>query len=73
MKLSSEFGEWWNEHHIQPEAPLTKTIVHPQAGILQFEHTSYTINDGDHRNLKLYVNTPLKSGKAEAKIKTLNH
>ncbi|MTD39063.1 helix-turn-helix domain-containing protein [Erwinia sp. CPCC 100877] len=72
-KHSSEFSEWWDEHHIQTEAPLTKIISHPEVGLLQFEHTSYTISDSEQKNLKLYVNTPIKDGRTETKIKKLIH
>lgn len=73
MKCSSEFSQWWKEHLIQTEAPLTKIISHPQVGILQFEHTSYTINDNEQKNLKLYINTPIKDDDTEVKIKDLIH
>lgn len=66
---SPEFNEWWQDHTIQIEQPLTKIILHPQLGALEFEHTSYTMNDTEQKNLKLYINTPKKGSTTEKIIK----
>lgn len=69
---SPEFNEWWQDHTIQIEQqPLMKIILHPQLGTLEFEHTSYTMNDTEQKNLKLYMNTPKKGSATEKMIKTV--
>jgi transcriptional regulator with XRE-family HTH domain len=53
---SAEFAKWWEAHEIRSTASGRKTIVHPQKGVLHFEHTSFQANDDPA--LKLVIYTP---------------
>jgi transcriptional regulator with XRE-family HTH domain len=54
---SPQFRTWWPERDVIRQLSGVKTIRHPIAGGMRFEHMSFSIDDGS--DMKLIVYTPL--------------
>jgi len=65
---SEEFNTWWPLHDVEAEREITKTIRHPEAGNLFFEHTVFMTPENE---LRLYIDTPLRHTETEEKLKQL--
>ncbi len=66
---SPEFRAWWPARDVIRQLSGIKTIRHPFAGGLTFEHMSFSIDDGS--DMKLIVYTPLAAQDSVAKIEAL--
>jgi transcriptional regulator with XRE-family HTH domain len=66
---SPEFRAWWPERDVHRQLSGVKNIRHPTAGLLAFEHMSFSIDDGS--DMKLLVYTPLPAGDTTAKLRGL--
>jgi transcriptional regulator with XRE-family HTH domain len=66
---SPEFRAWWPERDVIRQLSGVKTIRHPVAGDLTFEHMSFSIDDGS--DMKLIVYTPLAAQDSVAKMAAL--
>jgi len=66
---SPQFRTWWPERDVIRQLSGVKTIRHPIAGGMRFEHMSFSIDDGS--DMKLIVYTPLVEDDTVAKMSTL--
>jgi transcriptional regulator with XRE-family HTH domain len=66
---SPEFRAWWPERDVIRQLSGIKTIRHPIARGLTFEHMSFSIDDGS--DMKLIVYTPLTAQDSAAKMEAL--
>jgi len=66
---SPEFRAWWPERHVFRQLSGIKTIRHPIAGGMTFEHMSFSIDDGS--DMKLIVYTPLTEQNSVVKMEAL--
>jgi transcriptional regulator with XRE-family HTH domain len=57
MQSSPEFREWWPHRDVVRKLSGMKHIRHPSAGMMAFEHMSFSIDDGSDKRLIVY--TPL--------------
>ena len=69
MLRSPEFRAWWPDHEVFGAPEGHKTLNHPQAGCLLFEHLTFQIFDAP--NLKVNVYTPLDEAETPAKLSRL--
>jgi transcriptional regulator with XRE-family HTH domain len=67
--VSPQFRSWWPERHVFRQLSGVKSIRHPAAGDMTFEHMSLSIDDGS--DMKLIVYTPLAAENTVAKIEAL--
>jgi hypothetical protein len=56
-------------HEIGKDRDISKSLNHPVAGKLDFEHTTFLLSE--NVNLKMYINTPLTGTATEQKVKQL--
>jgi hypothetical protein len=54
---SPEFVRWWEAHEVRGTASGRKSLHHPKRSLLQFEYTSFQVNDDPA--LKLVIYTPV--------------
>jgi transcriptional regulator with XRE-family HTH domain len=69
MIRSREFRAWWPDHEVLGVPEGQKTINHPQAGYLLFEHLTFEVFDAP--DLKVSVYTPLEKADTPAKLSQL--
>ena len=69
MLRSPEFRAWWPEHEVLGAPDGHKTLNHPQAGYLMFEHLTFQVFDAP--DLKVNVYTPLDEADTPAKLSRL--
>jgi hypothetical protein len=66
MLRSPEFRAWWPDHEVLGALEGQKTLNHPQAGYLMFEHLTFEVFDAP--DLKVNVYTPLDEADTPAKL-----
>jgi transcriptional regulator with XRE-family HTH domain len=66
---SAEFREWWPGQDVLPPLPGRKRILHPTAGRMAFEYTSFVV--ANSAGLRLAVYTPLAEEGTERKLSAL--
>lgn len=66
---SAEFEIWWSLHQIESNSGKYKQLIHPTAGILDFEASSFDVSD--NMGLKMIVHVPLPGTDTIAKMKSL--
>jgi transcriptional regulator with XRE-family HTH domain len=66
LRCSPEFRAWWPEHEVLGTPEGHKTLNHPHAGYLFFEHMTFQVFDAPE--LKVNVYTPLQDADTPAKI-----
>ena len=66
MLRSPEFRAWWPDHEVLAATEGYKTVNHPQAGYLMFEHLTFQVVDAP--DLSVNVFTPLDEADTPAKI-----
>jgi transcriptional regulator with XRE-family HTH domain len=66
---SPEFRAWWPDHEILGAPEGLKTLNHPQAGYLMFEHLTFQMFEAP--DLKVTVYTPLDEVDTPAKLSRL--
>ncbi len=66
MILSPEFRAWWPDHEVLRAPEGQKTLNHPQAGYLMFEHLTFQLFDAPE--LKVTVYTPLEEADTPRKL-----
>ena len=66
---SPEFRRWWPDRDVLRRQSGVKQLLHPQAGAMAFEHTSFAIDDGS--DMRLVVYTPLLQEDTIAKLDRL--
>src|SRR6266702_7187320 len=69
MIRSPEFRAWWPDHEVLGALEGQKTLNHPQAGYLMFEHLTFQVFDAP--DLKVSVYTPLDEADTPAKLSQL--
>jgi hypothetical protein len=69
MLRSPEFRAWWPDHEVLGTPEGKKTLDHPQAGYLMFEHLTFQVFDAP--DLKVNVYTPLDEADTPAKLSQL--
>jgi len=69
MPRSPEFRAWWPDHEVLGALEGQKTLNHPQAGYLMFEHLTFQVFDAP--DLKVNVYTPLDVADTTAKLSQL--
>ena len=69
MLRSPEFRAWWPDHEVLGAPEGHKTLNHPQAGYLLFEHLTFQVFDAP--DLKVNVYTPLDEADTPAKLSQL--
>jgi transcriptional regulator with XRE-family HTH domain len=69
IAVSPQFRAWWPERHVLRQLSGVKSIRHPTAGDMTFEHMSFSIDDGS--DMKLIVYTPLAAENTVAKMEAL--
>ena len=69
ITISPEFRAWWPNHEVLSELEGHKTLNHPQAGCLVFEHLTFQVVDAP--DLKVNVYNPLDEADTSAKISQL--
>jgi hypothetical protein len=53
--LSPEFANWWQRHDVLARSSGTKTIRHPQLGVIELDHTVLKIADATDQHLVIYT------------------
>jgi transcriptional regulator with XRE-family HTH domain len=66
---SAEFREWWPGQDVLPPLPGHKRILHPTAGRMAFEYTTFVV--ANTAGLRLAVYTPLAEEATERKLSAL--
>lgn len=66
---SVEFSQWWLLHDIQSNSEVNKQLIHPTAGILDFEVSKFEV--ADNSGLILTIHTPLSGTDTTIKMKKL--
>ncbi|HVW56473.1 MAG TPA: helix-turn-helix transcriptional regulator [Rhizobiaceae bacterium] len=69
VKSSPEFRAWWPERDVIRRLSGVKHVRHPVAGMMAFEHMSFSIDDGSDMRLTVY--TPLAQENTVAKLAEL--
>lgn len=65
LAAAPEFERWWKAHDVGRAHSGIKVLHHPKLGTLQFEHTSYQVNDDPA--LRLVLLTPVAAPRARLK------
>jgi transcriptional regulator with XRE-family HTH domain len=66
---SAEFRKWWPQHEVLASGEGRKTIIHPTAGRLLFEHAGFRHGENPEHRLLLY--SPLPDEDTPAKLEKL--
>lgn len=66
---SEEFRLWWPKHEVYADDIIVKYIVHPTAGKMRFDFSSFNVSN--YPGLKLIVNTPCAETDTAEKVKLL--
>ena len=66
---SREFRAWWPRHEVRASGDGRKTIEHPVAGRLLFEHALFRHGENPEQRLLLY--SPLPEEDTPAKLERL--
>ncbi len=66
---SPEFRAWWPDHEVLGTLEGQKTLDHPQAGYLMFEHLTFQVVDAPDLTVNVY--TPLDEADTPAKLSQL--
>ncbi len=69
MLRSPEFRAWWPNHEVLGALEGHKTLNHPQAGSLMFEHLTFQVVDAPDLSVNVY--TPLDEAETPAKLSRL--
>ena len=69
LKASPEFRRWWPRHEVLGSSDGRKTLIHPTAGRLEFEHALFRRTEASDQMLVLY--SPLPEGDTPAKLARL--
>ncbi len=69
MLRSPEFRAWWPDHEVLAALEGHKTLNHPQAGSLMFEHLTFQVVDAPDLSVNVY--TPLDEAETPAKLSRL--
>jgi transcriptional regulator with XRE-family HTH domain len=69
LRHSPDFRRWWPRHEVLGSGEGRKTIVHPVAGTLEFEHALFNHGGAPHQRLVLY--SPLPERDTPAKLARL--
>ena len=67
---SPEFSEWWQLHEIETNGEKFKQLNHPEAGILDFEVSSFGV--ADNSGLIMIVHTPVPGTDTTEKMKAIS-
>lgn len=62
---SPDFRRWWARHEVARSGVGRKTIRHPVAGTLLFEHAVFRLDDTPERRLILYSPLPVQDTAAK--------
>ena len=65
LLCSSEFARIWNDHELVEIPEGLKTLVHPQVGVLEFEHVTLAYAEPNARALRVTLYTPLPGESTE--------
>ncbi|MEW9702131.1 helix-turn-helix transcriptional regulator [Paenibacillus sp. SI8] len=68
-EISAEFSEWWQLHDVLDSPEDQKTINHPIAGQLSFNHITFQVNESP--DLQVTVNTPVAETDTLLKMRKL--
>lgn len=57
-QLSPDFRRWWEQHNVRglPDGP--RSILHPQLGLLEFEHVTFQMSGTPDLRVKIYTASP---------------
>jgi transcriptional regulator with XRE-family HTH domain len=66
---SPEFNRWWQQHEVLASGEGRKTVLHPSAGKLVFEHAVFRHGENPDQRLLLY--SPLPDEDTPAKLERL--
>ncbi|WP_245428229.1 helix-turn-helix transcriptional regulator [Roseiarcus fermentans] len=66
---SAEFRQGWAVHEVLPPIPGCKRIMHPTAGRMAFEYTTFVVADADGQRLAVFA--PLVEEDTERKLAAL--
>jgi transcriptional regulator with XRE-family HTH domain len=69
MLVSPEFRAWWPDHEVLGTLEGYKTLNHPHAGYLMFEHLTFQVVDTPDLTVNVY--TPLEVADTPAKLSQL--
>jgi transcriptional regulator with XRE-family HTH domain len=69
MNASPEFRAWWPRHEVMGSGEGRKQILHPVAGLLEFEHAVFLHAENSEQRLVLY--SPCGKTDTAAKLKAL--
>jgi transcriptional regulator with XRE-family HTH domain len=66
LRCSPEFRAWWPDHEVLGTPEGHKTLNHPRAGSLRFEHVTFQVFDTPELHVNVYI--PLEEADTPAKI-----
>ncbi len=69
LEVSPDFRRWWPRHEVLGSGEGRKTIIHPVAGRLEFEHALFKHGDTPDQRLVLY--SPIQDGESPARLARL--
>ena len=69
LRSSPEFQRWWPRHEVSSSGEGRKTIMHPTAGRLEFEHAIFKHGETPDQRLVLY--SPLPDNDTPARLERL--
>lgn len=55
QRCSPEFAHWWPRHEVQGRQDGQKEIIHPQAGLLALDHSTFQIDDAPGLKMVVYL------------------
>ena len=66
--ISDEFKALWDGHEVAVCDPDAAAFEHAELGRLEFEHSSYDLNDSLDRGVRMIVYTPAPATDTRAKL-----
>jgi transcriptional regulator with XRE-family HTH domain len=69
LRASPEFRKWWPRHEVLGSGEGRKTLNHPIAGLMSFEHAIFRHSESPEHRLVLY--SPLPENDTQAKLAAL--
>jgi transcriptional regulator with XRE-family HTH domain len=69
-RVSPEFRRWWRDQEVFGAVEGSKSIRHPDVGVIEFEHVALTMDEPDGRLLRVHLYSP-SPGESTARAERL--
>jgi hypothetical protein len=69
QQVSPAFREWWSRHEVQGVQTDHKHLIHPRAGQLILQATTFQV--ADHPDIQMVIYTPVSGTETAAKLAAL--